>query len=43
MIRLAVKYNGRTIKTFKCEGSKLNEGIAYLVKKYPQCTVAIYN
>ena len=41
MITLVVLYNGKKIKSYSCKADKINEGIEWLSRQYPQCTIAI--
>lgn len=42
MNTLVIKYNNKTVKVYKCPYDKVKEGLAWIGKAYPQCTVIIY-
>ena len=41
MCRIVVKYRNKRVTSFQCPTEKVNEGLQYLGKRYPQCTFSV--
>lgn len=41
MSRIIVKYNNKKITSFTCPTDKLDEGLAFLSKRYSNCVLTI--
>ena len=41
MSRIIVKYNNRTVTSYKCPTTKVEEGLVWLNKRYPNCAFVV--
>jgi len=41
MCRIVVKYRNKRVTSFQCPTEKVNEGLQYLGKRYPECTFSV--